>query len=341
MKKFYLICTMILLSFSAFNQVTITSDQIWTNKDDPDSINQRSGNWRDGITISNGATLVIDCSSVLIENDRTFKMRSGSSITVSVGAKLIIENAIITSDGGSSWGGIIVNGNPYAPQTVIGQNRTQGFLILCHNTKIENASTAVFVHGGGVILASNTSFSECITSIYFETYGDYVTAVPYDNLSFIKDCYFYNSNDTSLIVNNPLNQFIYAKGISLRIEGCDFNYINDYGQDKISGVGIFCWNSKLLIRRSLSYNNIPVSCQRNGQINTFENLEFGIYFYINKLLYVSTSPPKSLVLQSKFKNCRVGVYEQNSEGSHIYKCQFKFEDDFQPEGNISNLIHYH
>jgi len=340
MKKFYLICTMLLLSFLAFNQVTITSDQIWTNKDDPDSIFQRSGDWQDGITITNGATLVIDCSSVLIESERTFEMRGESNITVDIGAKLIIENAIITCDG-SNWAGIIVSGNPYAAQTIIGQNRTQGFLILCCNTKIENASTGVFVHGGGVILASGTTFSECTVSIQFEAYGDYPTSAPYDNLSFINNCHFYNSNDTNLTVNNPLNQFIYAQGISLRIEGCDFTYINDYGLDKISGIGIYCSNSKLVLRRSLSYNNIPISCQRNGQINTFENLEFGVYFYINNVLYVNSSPPKSLVLQSQFKNCRVGVYEQNSIGSHIYKCHFKFEDDFQPEGNIANLIHSH
>ena len=107
------------------------------------------------ITIPNNVTLTINS---------TVQFDYGSSIIVEPGAKLIINNGLLTNACSEKWNGVTVMGNPSLP---INQ-QNQGYVQITGGGTIENAVCAISVQGGGIVETNNAIFTNNQAGIKFQ-----------------------------------------------------------------------------------------------------------------------------------------------------------------------------
>ena len=130
------------------------------------------------IRVKAGATLTIKCE---------VQMPPDSRIVVEPGGKLIVDGGLVTSyHGKNTWQGIEVVGNMGQPSS----NQYQGALELKNGAIIENAGAAVRnftwengAQGGGIIIADNSTFSNCWRAVELNGYHDYSYGSAFSNTS--------------------------------------------------------------------------------------------------------------------------------------------------------------
>ncbi len=131
------------------------------------------------IVIEPGATLTIE--------NCTINFEAWSKIVVKAGAKLKLNNAVLTSGICQRWEGIQVWGNRTQPASPLGQH--QG-LVEITNSTVENAMIGVRLgrplhpaQYGGTVIATNATFRNNAYSVYFHPY-------PTANASRFMNCLF-------------------------------------------------------------------------------------------------------------------------------------------------------
>lgn len=150
------------------------------------------------LTIAPGATLTLT---------GTLNMSKGTVISVQRGATLNINGGTITNACGDMWHGIEVWGTSSAAQNLAG---AQGKVIVQNGAKIENAEEAIITgrninnsfnwsYTGGIVQASNSTFSNNRRSVGFLSYHWMSGPNELNNLSYFKNCTF----ETTRLLNEP------------------------------------------------------------------------------------------------------------------------------------------
>lgn len=285
MKKFYLICTMILLSFSAFNQIIIQpiynngvpQTIIWS------SINDLPSNYSTGL-------ILLPDVRLKIENGLQLTLNSSATIRVNAGAILFLDDVTIS---GSNNNGITLDAE------------VQGeFSRLCaHKVKFNNCSYAVTANDFAYVVIRKSLFQNCIRGITINNFRNASLTHIYAN------SFTWNSNAVYQIkANNSEN---------LRIYGNIFNY---YESSKLtSGKAIWltnCSNSYICRDRSTYYIfNPPSGCTINtGDANTFTNIQEAI---------VLNTTNNIKILSNTFLNCKYGVKATSDFQTIIYNNLFE------------------
>jgi hypothetical protein len=109
----------------------------------------------------------------------TVQMKTGTSITVFPGGRLIIDGGTITSYCGGVWNGIVVRGNAHLNQYPVSN---QGYLTISNGGSIQNAICAVKIgisdcdasdcYGGGLVITNNANFvnnKKCIEFVSYQS----------------------------------------------------------------------------------------------------------------------------------------------------------------------------
>lgn len=236
------------------------------------------------IVVVPGVTLTLKCKLSMAQN---------RGIVVMKGAKLIVDGATITSRSG--WNGIFLEGDYFQPMNQTG-NIYHGYVELKNNAKIEYAVTAINANEGGIIKASNSTFSNNIVSIKMSNYSHL-----YKNTSSVSNCIFQNIDRADFVSFIDLNN---TSGF--KVLGCEFIG----SPTDIVGYGIKTIDSELTVDWF------------NGSIkNTFKNLSYGVYsstsYQFDKLTKITNS---------NFENNAYGILLEGTQYSNITKNQFVIEN---------------
>jgi hypothetical protein len=245
-------------------------------------IDQYSGNvtWsnkvmvKGDIYVRNGYSLTIDQNSVIY-------MGTNSSIFVEQGAKLIVNNATITSscEDNGMWQGIKVLGMKSLNQT----SSNQGMVCLSNNAVIANAIVGVETgnkrFSGGIIQADNSGFYNCQYAVKMHPYQNFdpnKKSLKKADLSHFKECTFATTSE----LQNPglfPKSFIYLNCIhQLQINGNSFENRDPDKTNRINfGNGIECYHSLVNITEKCTAMG-PSQCTQ-WIPNTFKGLHYGVY----------------------------------------------------------------
>lgn len=274
--------------------------------------------WSNLTKTINGNIYVFSGNTLTINNKSVIHMAPGNKIFVYSGAKLIIDDATITSCGGM-WQGITVYGKFNQHQTYA----NHGVVRLLNGATIANArvgiETGKKITAGGIIQAENSSFYNCEYAIRMHPYRNYH---PYDqsltlpNQSYFENCTF---RTTTELLNPGLKpkRFIWVDGIHhLKISGNSFSNINPDEPNRIlRGNGIFSYNS--LINVHPLCTDYLVSPCTQWKPNTFKGLHSGI-------LAMASQPNIPLsVKMATFEDNWKGIYLNGISNASIIQSNFK------------------
>lgn len=192
------------------------------------------------IRVKYGATLTVKCE---------VQMPPGGRIVVEPGGKLIVDGGLITSyNNTSTWQGIQVEGNQHKESNPL----YQGMLQLKNQAIIENAWEGVWNYspegyrkldgqgrkygGGGIIIASNSTFYNCNKAADISTYDKY--SYKYNGLS---HCSFsevkFTIDEASpffTVLGQPGYEFVTTENIlsGMVIKNCTFSNSIPYAMQK-------------------------------------------------------------------------------------------------------------
>lgn len=249
------------------------------------------------VVVKSGNTLTISGTSTEIEFADTRKTNIRTAIIVEKGAQLIINDAKLTSMKNcpdSKWDGILVEGQPTRDQMPISE---QGYVKLT-NATIENAITGISTSsniyndgvytttwnktGGGIIIASNSSFINNNRHIEFMQYKRKpINGIENNNLSNFANCSFQidGSKNIALSTYNNKGTMVTAWGVKgVRFLACEFKNNNGALNADLPnidrGTGIYTLDASLVVDGSINTSNCAVTTW-----GTFNDLSAGI---INK-----------------------------------------------------------
>lgn len=286
--------------------VVIQSNEVWDNE------MRLSGS----IYIEQGATLTIKAK---------VEMPTQSKIIVQRGARLVIEDAVNTSNPfcGTLWRGIEVQGNSNTAQPPF----TNHSVLVINGGTIENAECGIRTwkpidgtntpdpnYSGGLVVANDANFLNNIVAVEFLPYS-------YSNFSKFKKCNF--TTNAKLPNGDIPDYFVRLNGVNnVRFLGC--NFINTYidQSDATWGSGIYASDADLYIDQACTDNSFPCT---EYQTCTFTNLYRGIYA-ISTTQYRNT-----LVHHAKFINTFRGMYLGNIDFASIKR------NDFEAIGEVPGL----
>jgi len=248
-------------------------------------------------------------SNITFSNVVLYAKGNSSRITVEKGAKLVLICSEIKPGGNSvEWQGIEVDGNPYVNQYIPGY---QGVLEI-YKSRITRAIKGVLVGrtsygvnipytGGGWVIAENSEFQECKTSIEMLP----TIMSPYNNKTIFTRCFFTHDNSKRVALGDP--QIIGAKldGVKgVQFIGCSFDPkiepTKNYYSPKHYGIKAF--NSQIIVKPDLFSNS-----------TSFSNFDYGIYM----------TGYGSLVLEGAYFDTRNGVFLEAINSARIIGNQFK------------------
>lgn len=252
------------------------------------------------IIVKTGATLTLSCK---------LYMPPTSKIIVERGAKLIVNNGLISDIANQMWEGIVVLGNSDQPPWY----SKQGYVKL-NGATIQNAKCGVkTVYGygnpandglsGGLIHAINSNFINNITAMEF---------APYSRVYNTYQIGAFNCNfTTNGALANPAykpDAFIKLNGVQgIQIAGNKFEATNvqiDYASTKDQYTGILSTNSQYTVF-PYKLNNVVVSTNR------FIGLKRGIKaLHTNSLNFVTVDG-------AEFNNTFMGMYLSGNTNSVI------------------------
>lgn len=259
------------------------------------------------------------------------RLKYGKSIIVQPGAFLVIDGGTITSHCETEpWGGIKVNGTPSGPQNPL----YQGIVIVKNGSKIENAMVGIHSinppqkdiiseSGGGIIMASNSTFRNNRVAVQFERYS---TAA---SISFFKKCIF-ETQSSSIVIEN-FKYFVKINDVKggLFFGGCTFRNIPSINgtSEQITKTGIDSYNSQFIVDWYCS----TAPCSKEDK-SSFENLVYGLYA-------TSTISSRSLkVNNSIFVNNDRGIYAENIYNPDIRFNKFNIGKD--GEKNVGLYLNF-
>lgn len=296
-------------------QLTITNDQSWIGAQNPVT-NSSSINIMNELRIESGITLQITNNTLSFGNE--------GKITIEPGAKLIVNNSILTSFDceGLMWKGIELQGNSSNNQ----YSSSQGQLIL-NNSIVENAIQGVSVYAmngsqidwtktGGKITSNNSTFRNNWKDVAFLSYS-------FPNTSRFTATHFITTQTLKNGVNPGWHVSMYdVNGVIF--EGCDFTNTNPLNTVFDRGSGIKSIDSKFTVT-ALCLPALPSSgpCQNLIQ-SSFDNIDFGIDAtgsYQNQTIEIS---------YSNFNGIIQGIQLTGTRNSKIYENTMNLNSSLNP-----------
>jgi hypothetical protein len=248
------------------------------------------------LTLSNGASLY------MVENGK---------IVVKVGARLIIDNATITSGCDEYWSHIEVWGTPNQPQTIdaqTGKYPYQGQVIIRNGgtirnsvdgilaVKVDNNGNFDFSKTGGVINATDARFVNNNNSIWLGLYEWKVNGRPVPNKSNVTNCHF--EWNRGMLPGHTGYSFIGLWDVDrVPIRGNSFiNNTDNNVEDR--GIGIVSFDASFTVDQLC--NSISIPCT-NVDKNIFQGLHYGVK--------LSNTDPSlvNYIKNSEFVSCYRGV----------------------------------
>lgn len=296
-------------------QLTITNDQSWIGAQNPVT-NSSSINIMNELRIESGKTLQITNNTLAFGNE--------GKIIIEPGAKLIVNNSILTSFDceGLMWKGIELQGNSSNNQ----YSSSQGQLIL-NNSIVENAIQGVSVYAmngsqidwtktGGKITSNNSTFRNNWKDVAFLSYS-------FPNTSRFTASHFITTQTLKNGVNPGWHVSMYdVNGVIF--EGCDFTNTNPLNTVFDRGSGIKSIDSKFTVT-ALCLPALPSSgpCQNLIQ-SSFDNIDFGIDAtgsYQNQTIEIS---------YSNFNGIIQGIQLTGTRNSKIYENTMNLNSSLNP-----------
>lgn len=237
-------------------------------------------------------------------------MAVGTVINVEENAKLIVDDATITNECGTLWGGIAVHGNDLLDQNDISN---QGYVELRNHATIENAQTGIGTGvfwfsggeyypniaccGGGIIKADYAIFRNNRKSVSFMKYG-------FDNISYFKHCDFiadaYLAEGHYLDANgNKMGQPEFVTAWDVIDVLFENNTFSQVGSSTYPAIGNF----------GQAFGTFDASLKIN--YNTFNNLFSGIHMENSPL---SNHVPD--ITYNTMNNMHSGIYVASTRWKH-------------------------
>ncbi len=274
----------------------------------------------DDFYIATGATLNL--------NGTTLKFFRNAKVRVARGAKLNMTNnsKLTTTCTSELWRGVNVWGNPCSTQS---PTTNQGHLVL-NNSSIEYARVGVLLdwpiterepgvsmgHGGGIIIAENSTFNNNYIGVSFSGYT-------LNNISTFSNCLF-TANNQFPQLSTGIDCHVNMNGVTgVDFKKCTFNYTSQTIGTNINNiVGIRSINSNFLV------DGHPL----NGkfQRSVFENLKYGVY------ATASLSGRNFTVRNSVFRSCNSGVFGSGIMSSIITENRF-LQPKFKNQSNFTQF----
>jgi hypothetical protein len=259
---------MLHVEYDPAKSITINDNQTWDH-----------GRVVEGdITIMPGATLTIKCK-VIMPPDGIIYVEKGGTLNVD-GGHLTISSAKCAP----YWGGILVKGDPAAPQAAAQQGR----LLLNNDALVEFADVAARVFGGGIVQGSDSRIENCRYGVYMEPYQN--PSSPGLNLSYFYNCAFAVTDDFAAA---DLNPFVSLNGLAgrIRFNGCSFldqriqplSEEDNYGY--LVSKGIQSMNSRFQVSGNSTFSRLLVGIEagasgsaRNFSVRdaTFQDCYLGV-----------------------------------------------------------------
>lgn len=261
----------------------------------------------DTLWIKPGATLTINEDCFFNEN---------GVVIVDTSAKLVVNDATLTTSCRNMWYGIQVWGNKNRSQLPYGNQYAQGRVYL-ENATIENAKEAVrlwkpfdYNSTGGIVMARNTTFRNNRRAAEFISYQNFhpYSLDPEPNFSRFINCEFVIDDDYIGMGENyiPFHGFVSMWEVDgVRFEGCDFannksTLYNQYGEvidSELTGFGILTIDAGFSVR--------PYTADQVVDSSNFVRLKYGIKGYTAILKNTFE------VWQASFKDNITGIYASN------------------------------
>ena len=243
------------------------------------------------IIIKNGGTLTIN-SLVHFNN-------LDDNIIVEKGGKLILDGAHLKNGCDNDyWGGIVVQGNPFASQYIPGGNVDQGTMIATNST-IENAKVGVNISngsfnnvgGGGICDANGVTFKNCQAGVQVDDYPAKAAQLPHQllpNRTTFRNCDFYFNDDLpfDLFYHHVLLDHANAL-VSIGSSTFSDSLLNSSGD--FTTYGISSNDSRFTVNAGCEFNN----------------LSYGVK------AYTLSSMNNFRIVNSYFNDCFIGVSTRN------------------------------
>lgn len=226
------------------------------------------------LKIPTGATVHI--------NNMTFSFAQNAEMIIEKGAKVYLNNSILTSDAcnGIMWEGVRVYGTSNGTQSFA----NQGYLNMQNNSEINNAYIGVALHkrdnsgnidwatNGGRIIAKNSKFRNNKRDVIFLTYNNYTSGSNFTNCDFLT-----NIHPLADGVSTPNTHVSMLDVKGIKFNGCRFNNTTNSNIAQ-RGKGIVSIDAGYEV--SFHCNALVPwgsPCPTNDRIiSSFSNLEYGI-----------------------------------------------------------------
>ncbi|MDD2636704.1 MAG: T9SS type A sorting domain-containing protein [Bacteroidales bacterium] len=286
-------------------------------------INQTQVTWNSDALLGGTITINPSCTLTITSSIYCFP---NSKIIVEPGGKLVIDGGTITKLCGTLWNGILVVGNKNQRQLA----QYQGTVETKNGARIEYSKNAIctwdgtdYNTTGGIIKASNTTFSNNIKSIEFKEYINYnIVGGVTNNISYINNCNFTIDNGLLLYTSSYLNSHIVFQGIrGIKVSGTEFN--NESTNQNNIGYGIYSNSSGFTVTESCStglYNSTNCTCTGTTTSSSFDNLNTCI-----KVLNDGNSTNTITVKHSEFEDFYDGINISATNNFFITQSSFKLQ----------------
>jgi hypothetical protein len=286
-------------------------------------IDQTQVTWSSDALLGGTITINPSCTLTITSNIYCFP---NSEIVVEPGGKLVIDGGTLTKLCGALWNGILVVGNKNQRQLA----QYQGTVETKNGARIEYSKNAIctwdgtdYNTTGGIIKASNTTFSNNIKSIEFKEYINYnIVGGVANNISYINNCNFTIDNGLLLYTSSYLNSHIVFQGIrGIKVSGTSFK--NESTNQSNNGYGIYSNSSGFTVTESCStgvYNSTNCTCTGTTISSSFENLNTCI-----KVLNDGSSTNTITVNHSEFEDFYDGINISATNNFFITQSSFKLQ----------------
>jgi hypothetical protein len=233
------------------------------------------------VVLEAGKELTLTQKTVYLE-DNSIIIKHGIVQPGTPGGKLVLDGSTFTSVTNKTWQGIEVWGdNTESQYTDQYGDIKQGYLVLKNEAIIENAIAAVelwepgdFTTTGGIVQASNTTFSNNTKSIHALNYTNThpVTGKEMNNLSYFKNCTF--EITSAYIPSQTFYKHVdLARVKGFNFEGCTFSVVDVPGVSIWNG-GIASYSAGFSLAPVCTTNTIPCNAYRYC---TFDGFNTAVY----------------------------------------------------------------
>lgn len=311
--------------FTYFNPTNITANTTWSTPQ----------TFMTSVTVKSGKTLTIQ--------NTTIKFGPNSRLYVEAGAKLVINNAVLTSASacnGYLWKGIELQGDQNQKQILSGSYYPyHGWCVMTNNATIQNAEAGIKNYatvngdgwtidwtklGGGVVECTNGKFLNCAEGgkFYPFTNKNALNQVVNDKSKFVTT-QFLTDGSSSIPSFSPYSHLTMWGTRGITITSNTFKNVNPaLFTIPTRGNGITAYDAIFTTNTPCLIFNGAFDCQTYGTPNLFENLNYGID------AGASVATTLVNVNVSKFVNTHRGIILRGTTQSSVFRNLINIGDGY-------------